>query len=79
LSLSTASAGDSAAGEVLPLNSHTVPSDLTLRGHQGRLRLPPQAARTGRSAKNADAPLNQSREAHRSARPLHSPEEADQR
>jgi hypothetical protein len=26
-----------------------------------------------RSAKNADAPMNQSREAHRSAWPLHSP------
>jgi hypothetical protein len=27
-----------------------------------------------RSAQGADAPMNQSREAHRSARPLHSPE-----
>jgi hypothetical protein len=27
-----------------------------------------------RSAKNAAAPMDQSREAHRSARPLHSPE-----
>jgi hypothetical protein len=32
-----------------------------------------------RSAKNADAPLNQSREAHLAARPLHSPEGAHQR
>jgi hypothetical protein len=37
-------------------------------------RLPPEAARTAGPPEGADAPLNQSREAHRSARPLHSPE-----
>jgi hypothetical protein len=37
-----------------------------------RLTDPPRRARR-RSAKNAAAPLDQSREAHHSARPLHSP------
>jgi hypothetical protein len=37
------------------------------------LRLPPQAARTEGPPKGADAPLNQSREAHHPAWPLHSP------
>jgi hypothetical protein len=45
-----------------------------LRGNQGRLGLPPEAARDRRSAKNADRPMHQSREAHLPARPLHSPE-----
>ena len=40
------------------------------------MRLPPEAARTARSAKNAAAPLHQSRESHHSARPLHAPEGA---
>jgi hypothetical protein len=42
-------------------------------GRQGRLRLPPQAAQAEGLPEGADAPMNQSREAHRSARPLHSP------
>jgi hypothetical protein len=46
----------------------------TVGSNQVRLRLPPKAARTTRSAKNADRPMHQSREAHRSAWPLHSPE-----
>jgi hypothetical protein len=41
--------------------------------HQGRLRLPPQAARTEGPPRIAAAPTEQSREAHRSARPHHSP------
>jgi hypothetical protein len=45
---------------------------ITLRGNQVRLMLPPQAA-DRRSAQGADAPINQSREAHHTARPLHSP------
>jgi hypothetical protein len=36
--------------------------------------MPPQAARAEGPPKDADAPLNQSREAHHAARPLHSPE-----
>src|SRR5215211_2620917 len=38
------------------------------------LRLPPQAAQAEGLPEGADAPLNQSREAHLAARPLHSPE-----
>jgi hypothetical protein len=45
-----------------------------MSGNQVRLRLPPKAARTERSAKNADRPMNQSREAHLPACPHHSPE-----
>jgi hypothetical protein len=56
-------------------NSWDSPADLTLRGNQGRLGLSPEAARTERSAKNASAGMNQSREAHLAARPLHSPKE----
>jgi hypothetical protein len=44
----------------------------TFRGHQARLRLSPHAADRS-SAENAAAPMNQSREAHHSARPHHSP------
>jgi hypothetical protein len=36
--------------------------------------LPPQAAQAEGLPESADAPINQSREAHRSARPHHSPE-----
>jgi hypothetical protein len=46
----------------------------TLRGNQARLSSPLEAART---AKNADAPMHQSREAHHSVRPRHSPEGAN--
>jgi hypothetical protein len=46
----------------------------TLRGNQVRLRLPPEAAAAQGRPKGAAAPMNQSREAHRSARPHHSPE-----
>jgi hypothetical protein len=45
---------------------------VTVSGNQLRLSMPPQARR-GRFAKNADALINQSREAHRSAYPLYSP------
>jgi hypothetical protein len=46
----------------------------SVSGKAVRLRVPPPAARDRRSAKNAYAPIDQSREAHHSARPLHSPE-----
>jgi hypothetical protein len=36
--------------------------------------MPPKAAQAEGLPEGADAPMNQSREAHRSARPLHSPE-----
>jgi hypothetical protein len=42
--------------------------------NQVRLRLPPKAAPAEGRPKGADAPMNQSREAHHPARPLHSPE-----
>jgi hypothetical protein len=45
----------------------------TLRGNQARLEIAAEGGVDRRSAKNADRPLNQSREAHRSARPLYSP------
>ena len=45
----------------------------TLSRDQGGLRLPPKAARTAGPLEGADAPVNQSREAHLAARPLHSP------
>jgi hypothetical protein len=45
----------------------------TLHGNQGRLRLPPSAARTEGPPRIADAPIDQSREAHHPAWPLHSP------
>jgi hypothetical protein len=48
----------------------------TLGGHQGRLEMAAAGGADRRSAKNADRPINQSREAHRSAWPLHSPEAA---
>ena len=48
----------------------------TLRGNQGRLEIAAEGGADRRSAKNADRPMNQSREAHRSAWPLHSPEGA---
>ena len=46
----------------------------TLRGHQVRLEMPPQAAQAKACPKNAVAPMHQSREAHHSAWPLHCPE-----
>jgi hypothetical protein len=39
----------------------------------GQGEMPPQAARAEGTPKNADAPMNQSREAHHPARPHHSP------
>jgi hypothetical protein len=48
----------------------------TVRGNQVRLRLPPKAALAEGQPKGAAAPMNQSREAHHPARPLHSPEGA---
>lgn len=48
----------------------------TVDSNQVRLRLPPQAARTVGPPNGADAPMNQWREAHHPARPLHSPEGA---
>jgi hypothetical protein len=48
----------------------------TASGNHVRLEMPPQAARTVGPPEGADAPLNQSREAHHAARPLHSPEGA---
>ena len=46
----------------------------TVGSNQVRLRLPPKAARTEGPPEGADAPLNQPREAHLAAWPLHSPE-----
>ena len=46
----------------------------TLRGHRGRLEVAAAGGADRRSAKNAAGPMNQSREAHHSAWPLHSPE-----
>ena len=45
----------------------------TLSSNQGRLILPAAGGADRRSAKIAAAPINQSREAHHSARPHHSP------
>jgi len=46
----------------------------TLRGNQGRLGTAAAGGADRRSAKNAAAPMDQSREALLAARPLHSPE-----
>jgi hypothetical protein len=48
----------------------------TLGANRVRLRLPPQAAPAKGRAQGANAPMDQSREAHHPARPLHSPEGA---
>jgi hypothetical protein len=45
-----------------------------LKGDAVSIYLPPQAAQAEGLPEGADAPLNQSREAHLAARPLHSPE-----
>jgi hypothetical protein len=45
-----------------------------LRGDAGGIYLPPKAAQAEGLSQGADAPMNQSREAHLAARPLHSPE-----
>ena len=45
----------------------------TLCGNQVRLGLPPKAAPAEGRPEGTDAPMNQSREAHLAARPLHSP------
>jgi hypothetical protein len=45
-----------------------------LRGDAGGIYLPPKAAQAEGLPEGADAPVNQSREAHLAARPLHSPE-----
>jgi hypothetical protein len=47
-----------------------------LSSNQAKLRLPPKAAPAAGRPEGADAPINQLREAHRSVRPLHSPEGA---
>ena len=49
---------------------HGVPTAAPSVATRAGLRLPPQAAWAVRSAKNADRPMNQSREAHRSSWPL---------
>ena len=46
-------------------------SRTTLSSNQDELRLPPEAARDEGSPKIADAPINQTREAHHPARPHH--------
>jgi hypothetical protein len=61
-------------GPSFPVGKQQCLSRITLSGNQGRLRWPPQAARTAGPPEGAAAPMNQSREAHRSAWPLHSPE-----
>jgi hypothetical protein len=50
----------------------------TLRDDQGRLRQPPQAARTESPPRTRTRRMDQSREAHFAARPHHSPEAADE-
>jgi len=47
---------------------------ITVRNHQARLEIAAEGGAGRRPAKGADAPIGQSREAHRSARPHHSPE-----
>jgi hypothetical protein len=44
-----------------------------LGGDAGGIYLPPKAAQAEGLPQGADAPMGQSREAHHSARPLHSP------
>jgi hypothetical protein len=51
--------------------THTAPPCVA---NQGRLEIAAAGGADQRSAKNADRPINQSREAHHSAWPLHSPE-----
>jgi hypothetical protein len=51
-----------------------VPCGTTRSGNQGRLQTAAEGGADRRSAKNAAKPLNQSREAHHPARPLHAPE-----
>src|SRR5919112_1171382 len=46
----------------------------TLSGYQGRVEIAAEGGAGRRAAKNADRPMNQSRETHRSVRPLHSPD-----
>jgi hypothetical protein len=41
-----------------------LPTDTTLCGDQGRLEIAAEGGADRRSAKNADRPINQSREAH---------------
>jgi hypothetical protein len=57
----------------------TSPCRTTLRGSQGRLRLPPKAARAEGPPRSRPRRIDQSREALYAARPLHSPEEAARR
>ena len=47
---------------------------ITLSGNPGRLKIAAAGGADRRSAKNADAPIDQSRKAHHPAWPLHSPE-----
>jgi hypothetical protein len=63
-----------AEGEYLCIIQLGRPS-LTLSGNQVRHEMPPKAAPAVGQPKGADAPMNQSREAHHPARPHHSPEE----
>jgi len=56
-----------ASGSTALIPHHTV-------WQPGQARTAAEGGADRRSAKNADAPINQSREAHHSARPHHSPE-----
>ena len=63
--------GRAVAGSMPPC--HAMPRRV---GNQVRLRLAPKAVRTAGPPRTPDRPMHQSREAHHSAWPLHSPEGA---
>ncbi len=62
------------AGRTECLPTPPVSCSITLSDNQGRLETAAEGGAGRRHAKNAAAPMDQSREAHHSARPLHSPE-----
>jgi hypothetical protein len=61
------------AGGSLQLLEDDRCSSSTLSSNRGRHEIAALGGAGRRSARNADRPMNQSREAHRSACPLHSP------
>ena len=56
------------------LSQSTWTRRITLGSNQGRLEIAAEGGADHRSAKNAATPMNQPREAHHAAWPLHSPE-----
>ena len=65
--------------DLRPQDGSSLQSAGLVSGNEGRLRLPPKAARTAGPPRTRTGPMHQSREAHRSARPHHSPEGPTQR